>query len=191
MRPTKFIQAVQGRAARVTLGASALRSQGPGVADAARPFLATLSLAPFAVSSGRVFAKRLDQATVALQATFPHGSGSWGLARKLLNIFLREALYTRYLAERYQLAKAEASFELPLDSITARRLLELRGAHLPRWPGVKHLSPEASYKYQVAAAAHAADLGISRVHLDAIWWGGPRNKNTGEAARLERRHRIC
>ena len=177
MTPTNFLQAIQGRAARVTLGASALRSQGPGIADAARLFFAALPLRPFAVLGSKTFARRLDQTTAALQATFPPGTGSWGLARKLLNIFLREALYTRYLDDKYHLAKAEPFFELPLDSITAEQLLDQPQAHLPRWPGVKHLSPEVSVEYQLAAAEHAAGLGIARVHLDAIWWGGSRGKN--------------
>ncbi|MFM2007396.1 MAG: hypothetical protein RLZZ09_3051 [Pseudomonadota bacterium] len=177
MLQAEFISAVQGRAARVTLGASALRKQGPGVADAARPFLAALPLDSFATSNPTTFARQLDKTTTDLQATFPLGSGSWGLARKLLNIFLREALYTRYLADRYQLLQSEMYFELPLDSITANRLRDVPGYDLRPWRGVKHLTAERSQEFQAVAASHALNIGIARVHLDAIWWGGSRNDN--------------
>jgi hypothetical protein len=146
------------------------------VADVARPFFAELPLNKFATSSAAAFARRLDQQTEALQASFPEGSGSWGLARKLLNIFLREALYNRYLEERFRLSVSEPFFEVPLDSITGGRLVkQVAGAKLPAWPGVKHVTPELSAKYQLKAREHAAELGICRVHLDAIWWGGARD----------------
>jgi hypothetical protein len=168
---------IQAHVARITIGPSALRKQGPGVADAARPFLATLPLAKFATASDKVFARRLDEYTLRLQGKFPTGSGSWGLARKLLNIFLREALYNRYLAERYDLAVSEKLLEVPLDSITGKRLVHLEGARLPAWPGVKYLRPEVSAQFQDKANIHAHQKGIARVHLDAIWWGGRRQEN--------------
>ena len=58
----------------------------------------------------------------------PKGAQAWGTARKALNIFLRDALYTTYLSKRYGLPRAEASLEIPLDSITAVRLREVYGA---------------------------------------------------------------
>jgi hypothetical protein len=89
----------------------------------------------------------------------------------VLNIFLRDALYNSYLRTPYHLDRAEALLELPLDSITAKRLRHVVGAdQLPRWPGVKHLSPTVSGQYQTAATAVAQQMNVARVHLDAMWW---------------------
>jgi hypothetical protein len=174
--PRDLIPEIQAHVARVTLGPSALRRQGPGVAEKARPFFAALPLSRFATASSQAFARRLDEQTEALRGRFPQGSGSWGLARKLLNIFLREALYNKYLEERFRLSVSEPLFEVPLDSITGTQLAKkLGGTKLPSWPGVKHLRPEVSAQYQSKALEHAAELGICRVHLDAIWWGGARD----------------
>ena len=105
-----------------------------------------------------------------LQGSLPKSGRSWGLARKLLNIFLRDSLYTGYLNKAYGLRAAERFLEIPLDSITAERIRE-RMPELPRWPGVRHLGPELSAAYQAAALRLAAKQGVRRVHLDAYWWG--------------------
>jgi hypothetical protein len=115
----------------------------------------------------------LNRHTELLRHACPATGRSWGLARKLLNIYLRNALYTSYLRDAYRLHLAEQWYEIPLDSIVAKRLrAEVRG--LPRWPGVKHLRPAVSVLYQEAARSAAAKLGVAPVHLDAVWWGGPR-----------------
>jgi len=41
------------------------------------------------------------------------------MARKLLNIYLRNALYSTYLREAFELDTAEHLYEVPLDSIVA------------------------------------------------------------------------
>ena len=134
--------------------------------------LATLDLRQFGVSRQALFRRRLDRATDRLARALPRRGRSWGVARKLINIFLRDALYTSYLREAFQLDRAEELLELPLDSITARRLrAEVGRGQLPRWRGVKRISPAASAEFQAAAAAVAAAHNVSRVHLDAFWWG--------------------
>jgi hypothetical protein len=139
--------------------------------------LAGLDLRQFGVSGQALFRRRLDRATERLSRALPPRGRSWGVARKLLNIFLRDALYTSYLREAFRLDRAEDLLELPLDSITARRLrFEVGRGQLPRWQGVKRISPAASAEFQAAAAAVASARGISRVHLDAFWWGS-RSKN--------------
>jgi len=70
--------------------------------------------------------------------------------------------------------------ELPLDSITAKRLRQDLGrGRLPRWHGVKRLAPEISDEYQAAAQKIAAARGIARIHLDAYWWGVRDRKGAG------------
>jgi hypothetical protein len=105
-----------------------------------------------------------------LVRALPKGARTWGLGRKLLNIFVRDSLYVGYLSSAYSLKRAEEFFEVPLDSITAARIHEL-APELPRWRGVKHLDPRTSAAYQAVALLAARERGIARVHLDAYWWG--------------------
>ena len=104
----------------------------------------------------------------------PKGAQARGTARKALNIFLRDALYTAYLRKRYKLERAESLLEIPLDSITAKRLHAELGSKLPRWPGVRHLTEPVSDVYQEAARRVAVNRRIAPVHLDTYWWGGDR-----------------
>lgn len=172
MPTVPFIEAVQTRAARIACSASATRGQGAGVVASGRGFLAQLPLAQFAVSRPSLFLRRLDEATQGLCGALPKSGRSWGLARKVLNIFLRDALYSTYLSEEFFLSRAENCLEVPLDSITARHLCQAAGrGMLPRWLGVKHLTPQASAAYQAFAAEYGASHDITRVHLDTYWWG--------------------
>ena len=170
MKKQRFLRIIQRRAARVAVGASATRGRGSsGVVTAARTFLLGLRLARFGTRDQRAFTRGLDAATRRLMAALPKRGASWGLARKLLNIFLRDSLYTTYLRKAYGLGAAERFLEIPLDSITAKHIRQAV-PELPRWPRVKHLTPQMSAAYQVAALLAAHRKGVARVHLDAEWW---------------------
>ena len=82
--------------------------------------------------------------------------------------------------ERYHLDRAKPFFEVPLDSISARRIRALDEDVLPRWRGVKALDYRTSKRYQDAAARIAASKGILPVHLDAIWWGLRESDDAGD-----------
>jgi hypothetical protein len=171
-----FLPAVQWHVARLSIIASAARGQGvAGVVEAARSYVATLPLAPFGADSERAFQQHLDDATAQLRRRLPHGARSWGVSRKLLNIFLRNALYNGYLNQAYRLHNAETWFEVPLDSLVAKEL-ERRylPARLTPWKGVKHATPKLSREYQQAIRRLAQSEGIAPVHLDTYWWGGSR-----------------
>ena len=168
-----FVDEVQVYVARYSVSASATRGQGAGVVAAARAHLDTLPLCEFGTRSTSLFAARLDVHTAKLTGALPRGARSWGLARKLLNIFLRNSFYTTYLCDHYRLHLAESLLELPLDSIVGKRLFE-QAPNLPRWPGVKRLRPRVSFAYQSVARNVATTRGLSPVHLDVVWWGGPR-----------------
>jgi hypothetical protein len=172
MKRAEVICAMQVRCARVAVGASTVRGQGaPGIVKEAREFLAVLALARFGTSSPARFRRQLDHSTQDLMHEFPKPARSWGLARKVLNIFLRDALYTVYLRNEFRLDRAEALLELPLDSKTVGHLRrEVGRGQLPRWSGVKHLTPSDSEVFQKRAAIRAAFRRVERVHLDAIWW---------------------
>jgi hypothetical protein len=113
----------------------------------------------------------LDRQTDLLLDVFPRPARHWGLARKGLNIFLRDCLYTVYLREAFQLGNAEFLFELPLDSLTGRAVWETSGKTVPRWTTIRALTPEVSRLYQQASFGAARELHTARVHLDALWWG--------------------
>lgn len=94
-----------------------------------------------------------------------------------MNIFLRDCFYTTYLSEAFRLRNAEAQFELPLGSVTARHLKKVAGrGALPPWPGVRHLSGTLSAQFQEAAETEARGRDIARVHLDALWWSSSRDE---------------
>jgi hypothetical protein len=134
-------------------------------------FLGRLPLKPFGTPHERVFRARLDAATKRLINKLPQKARRWGRARKALNIFLRDCLYTVHTRRAYQLNQAEQFFELPLDSIIGARLAKGSGGALPRWKTVRALTPRASARYQSEALRVAKEEGFARVHLDAIWWG--------------------
>jgi len=177
MTEDHLLRAFQSRTARVAVGASTVRGRGnAGVVRASRSFLGRLDLTPFGRPSKVVFARNLDRATSALRKSLPRKASHWGLARKVVNIFLRDCLYTTYLNEAFDLRQSEPYLELPLDSITAKQIKRAAGrGELPAWPGVKNLTQSLSARFQEAAAAEAARRGIARVHLDAIWWSMDRD----------------
>lgn len=178
MTSLRLLRAIQSRTARVAVGASTVRGRGnAGVVAASRRYLRDLDLRQFGRAGKARFATKLDESTKDLCAALPHNARHWGLARKVLNIFLRDCLYTTYLDEAFGLRRNDAYFELPLDSITAKQLKRSAGRGLlPAWPGVKHLSPSLSARFQQAASAQAEQRGISRVHLDAVWWSQARDE---------------
>lgn len=166
-----FIAHIQTFTARSSVTASATRGQGAsGIAASAREHLAQISLRDFAVRSQLSFARVLDRETERLTAAIPRLGRSWGLSRKLLNIFLRDSLYTAYLRDAFALDRAEPWYEVPLDGVVAVRVAhEPEGAALPEWPGVKHLTPVESEAYQRAFRAVAHRMQVAPVHLDA-WY---------------------
>ena len=179
MSKPAFLRTIQSRTARVAIGASTVRGRGnTGTVAAARAFLRSLPLQRFALRNASKFAQALDRTTNDLRAALPRTARHWGLARKILNIFLRDCLYTTYLAEAYRLQRAERLLELPLDSITAGQLRRAAGrGALPRWPGVRHVTPDISARFQAAAEKEARDRKIARIHLDALWWSAGRDSD--------------
>jgi hypothetical protein len=172
-----MLSAIQSHVARIAIGASTLRGRGNGgAAAAARAFLRKLDLRLFGDADAGRFSEKLDASTNDLCALLPPGARHWGIARKALNIYLRDCLYNTFLDAAFGLRNQEGQFELPLDSITAGNLKGVVGrGRLPPWPGVKHLSPALNAQFQAAAAAEAQKRGFARVHLDPFWWSVSRD----------------
>lgn len=170
--PHDLILSLEARAARGALGASSMRSAGAkGAVRAGRAFLCEIDLRAFRTNSPSRFRAALDETTEGLQHAFPKQARHWGLARKGLNLFLRDCLSSVYLRDAYSLQMAEPYYEVPLDTITGSKLHQLSGGVLPRWGTIRDLTPDLSDQFQAVASRLADDQGIARVHLDAIWWG--------------------
>ena len=155
----------------MAVGPSTARGQGArGVVGALRVALDEVPLARLAKSRQASFARSLDASTQTVMAALPRPARSWGLARKCLNIFLRDCFYNAYLRDAYGLAVAERWFEVPLDRVVAEGLKEQLTDVLPRWPGVKRVTPDLSARYQDGAMNLSQEWGITRVHLDTYLW---------------------
>jgi hypothetical protein len=172
-------QAIQRHVALVSISATTVRGKGNrGAVAAARGFLAVLPLRSFGVSNEVRFQEALDAATRNLLRNLPKGARSWGLARKSLNIFLRDAFYNGLLASTYGLASSAPFYEIPLDGIVAHELRRRAGrGRLPTWLGVKRLTPTMSETYQTFALEHSRKLNIERVYLDTYLWVEGRERN--------------
>jgi hypothetical protein len=137
-----------------------------------------MNLTPFGTSDPAQFQKLLDDQTAALRAALPVRARHWGIARKCLNIYVRDCFYTTYLREKFELGNAEYLFEIPLDSITAKWLIhDSRRGTLPPWGKVKDVTPKTNAEFQEAALPLAKEKDIARVHLDAFWWSVSRDED--------------
>jgi hypothetical protein len=168
----ELINALRRREASTSVGPSTARNMGPkGTIRAAREYLASLKLEHFAKKTEREFQAVLDRATSQFLRHLPRGARHWGAARKFLNIFLRGAVYNRFLCERYDLYRIERWLELPLDSHVANGLRREKGGHeLPRWKTVIGLDKDMNQQYQEFAARVARRRKTYRVHLDVLYW---------------------
>ena len=165
-----FIPTVQHKVAIAAVPPSTFRGSEAGLIAAVREFLQRLDLSQFAVSDQKRFDARLEGVTRQMRSTLSRQSATWGVARKALNLFLRDAFYNTYLRKRFKLVRAEACYEIPLDGVVANGLRKRLPRQLPAWPGVKPLTKAVSDAYQAAATQEAAKLRLSRVHLDIYLW---------------------
>ena len=178
-----LIKAIHRRVAQVSIGPSSLRNQGaPGVVDHCRNYFETkIPLESFAnaLKDKGAYAKWLNRHTLALRDTLPEAAGHWGAARKGLNLFLRDVCYNTVLAEHIGIPGNIRAFnaaiqwlEVPLDKDVAKGI-QAKYPHLPRWTGIRHVTPEESKQYQKAALDWADKQHTVRVHLDLALWRKP------------------
>lgn len=168
----KFVQRLRRSVANGSVGASTARGRVKGTVETARTFLKGLDLGRFVTESEDQFRQILDKTTVEFRDALPERL--WGFARKFLNIFLRDALYNRFLCESYELACIEPFLEVPLDRSVGmglyNRAKERDGSDVPRWDAIKRLQPKDSDKYQDFARRVAEEEGCCRVDLDLLWY---------------------
>src|SRR6266568_1385296 len=117
MTNDSLLRLIEARTAIAAIGASTLRNQGArNVVSNTRGFLRRLDLKQFTGLSTSGFRQSLDTQTKKLQKALPVGARNWGAARKALNIFLRDVLYSYYLRKEYGFERLERWLELPLDA---------------------------------------------------------------------------
>lgn len=163
--------AIRKRASVLAVGPSTARNQGgKGVVDVLREALFEIRLSDFATRQPARFARSLDRATAHVADRLPKRARSWGLARKCVNIYLRDCFYNAYLRPAFGRVVHEDCFEVPLDQVVADGLHAHANIPLPRWPGVKYLTPELSAVFQAGAIVLAREWGVTRVHLDTFLW---------------------
>ncbi len=177
MKRDEFLTIIRSYTARVAVGPSAVRGKdNGGVVEAASRFLREMVLTSFGTKSPKAFAAALDGETENLRRVLPKRAQHWGLARKVLNIYLRAALYTGYLRDAYALERAELFFEVPLDRYTGTAICAACGDRSMRWDAVKRLTPDVSAAFQALAAKEGKRRRVARVHLDALWWSANRDR---------------
>jgi hypothetical protein len=168
------ISSIQHYVAYGSVGASTVRGlKTKGVVASAREALYAIDLKRYGKATPKSFRALLDQDTELVRQSLVKGAQHWGVARKVLNIFLRGSLYNTYLNEHYGLSKIDSLLEIPLDSLSARGIRENAPlGPVPKWVGVKNLTSQINDQFQQLATKIAEDRGTLRVHLDAIFWGG-------------------
>ncbi len=168
----KFIRLMQDRIAELAVGASAVRNQGaPEITRNARQTLKRLRLQSFGIKTEREFKARLNRATRKILDQLPEGAQNWGTARKIINLFLRDVVYNRYLCKYFKLEQIQGWLEVPLDSFTAKGIRRNAARKdVPKWISIKGLNQTDSNLYQGAARDIARRKRTSRVHLDLWYW---------------------
>jgi hypothetical protein len=122
------------------------------------------------------YTRWLDAHTRQLQKKLGGRPDQWGVARKAMNLFMRQCLYNTYLSRKFRLARFQKQMEIPLDRRVAHGLgkdARKRKLKLPPWRGLIGLDEdgETSRKFQDYAKDLAPRKGLpARVFLDNYLW---------------------
>jgi hypothetical protein len=156
------------RAANGAVGPSTIRGMAPaGTAIIIKEYFYNLDIRAIKARSEKAFISNLDIVTDGLLKKLPAQSRYWGMARKCVNIFIRNCLYNRYISDYYKLPPMEKWLEIPLDSHVGKGLIAYsEPGSLPRWSKVIDLDRANSDLYQKAAFILASKKKVSRIHLD-------------------------
>jgi len=184
-----FIPRMQKHVAGVSANSSSMRKAGAkGAVSAARKFLARLRLDQFTPEN---FDERRDTETEALRRALPRRARHWGLARKVLNIFLRDACYNRFLFAHFRLSQIEELLETPLDGNAHDGLREFSKAtaknRLPKWPRLRGEKQDYD-KHRARAIEFARERckGFAPIHADLLLWRARKSKLTIPASGTKR-----
>ncbi len=181
MTEQEFYKLIHRRLAQISIGASAIRNQGAaGLIDILRDYFETqIDLQKFisSLNDNSIYQEFLNGHTTIILTRFPDTAQSWGAARKGLNLFLREIVYSKFFSYRFKLPDNFDDFndfikfmEVPLDKEVANGLIKDSGGQLPKWTNIKRLAPSVSELFQNQATIIATQEKIARVNLDIKYW---------------------
>lgn len=169
------------RLAQVSIGPSSIRNQGgSGLIDILRGYFEKeIDPKEFfkVLKSKRRYQNFLDRHTISILKRFPRGAKSWGAARKGLNLFLRDLVYNGYFSTKFRipgeysrLNEFVKHMEVPLDRDVVTGIQRDSENELPRWTGIKNLTPDVSNLFQQQAEVIASKRKTARIHLDLLYW---------------------
>ena len=172
---TQIPDLIQKRIANISVGPSTVRGQPRGTVNIARNYLQSINLKDFSNVSKDQFRTVLDEHTEKLKNELP--SQSWGIARKVLNIFLFQATHDIILNRKYTFDKIIAFLEVPLDNPNAKKLKGFAKLHSINldWKNIYSLRPEVSKEFQEYARQYASQKECERCYLDLYWWRSENN----------------
>ena len=181
MTEQQFYLLLHRRLSQIAIGAPAIRNQGSGgLIKILRQYFETkVDLEHFikSVANETQYGEFLNGHTSKVLTLFPDTAQSWGAARKGLNLFLREIIYSKFFSHRFSLPDDFEEFnqfvkfmEVPLDKEVAHGLIADSNGQVPKWINIKHLTPTLSATYQSQASIIATQENVARVNLDLKYW---------------------
>lgn len=181
MTEQEFYKFVHRRLAQISIGPSAIRNQGAsGLINTLRHYFEEqieLDIFISSLSDDTAYKKFLTIHTNKILGLFPETAQSWGAARKGLNLFLREIVYSKFISNRFSIPDDFNEFnyfvkvmEVPLDKEVAIGIRKDSHDKDLRWVGIKQLTPIESDKFQYEASIIAGKENIARVNLDVKYW---------------------
>ena len=159
-----LLKFTQKKISAEVFGPNTLRSLPKGTKKMLEEHPCQVTLAKLPITKAG-YSNWLDSQTTKLKTAI---SGmEWGVARKAMNIFMRDVFYNRFLFNAYCNDTMGDWLEIPVDRLVANALL-MRFPDLSPWKTLKHLEPIAHTAYQNAALKLAICKGTTRVHLDLV-----------------------
>jgi|GEM_PF-4970062 hypothetical protein len=139
----KLIKVLCERTGDVTAGTTVLRGTGKGVRKNAKKFLMDLHRVDPQKFSGckteAQFKALLDKKTIELKGTLPDkAKKNWGVARKMLNLYLRDMLYYRYLCSHFGFCHLENGLKYRLIAgqlKASATIMNMMGLEYCTYPG--------------------------------------------------------
>lgn len=181
MTEQDFYMLLRRRLSQTSIGPSTVRNQGaPGIVAILRTYFEhNVNLNEFinALPDHQNYQTFINQHTNQIVLQFPENAQSWGAARKGLNIFLREIVYSKFFSNLYTIPEEFDEFnnfvqhmEVPLDKDVAKGIRQDAIIHLPNFGTIKHLTYNLSSIYQNQATIIANNENIARINLDLKYW---------------------
>lgn len=172
-----YLKSLQKKIATEVFGPGTLRSLPSGTKDLLKKYLRDIDLKAIPTTESE-YSIWLNSETIKLEMACRMQTAqletdyrmSWGHARKAMNIFMRDVLYSRYLhVELCKSNQIEAWLEIPVDSFVANGLRK-KDSSLPKWKSLTKLGKDDHSMYQKFAQSYAKKENTKRVHLDLVFF---------------------